>query len=287
MTVAAQVRALQFGDANGLLGVATLPPAPVQTRPAVVFLNAGLIHRVGPFRMYVDLARRLAASGFLAVRVDLSGIGDSLSGPGTMSSEESAVRDARQALDAVTERFGVKRFVLVGLCAGAMSVHRVALADPRVVGACLLDGYAYRMPKSWLLSWVERASDPAFWRKVAEEAASRIERAWLGGGAARPAGDEERGERPSMTLPSGWPPRELVAEELDRLVARGVRMLFVYTGGWCDYVHRGQFEEMFPRLVHRGRVEVEYYPEADHTYLIVAHRERMMSRVEQFVTKLA
>ena len=286
MTVAAREQALQFGDADGLLGVVTSPPAPVQARPAVVFLNAGLIHRVGPFRMYVDLARRLAASGSLTVRVDLSGLGDSLPGPGTLSFEELAVRDARLALDAVTERFGVKRFVLVGLCAGALSVHRVALADPRVVGACLLDGYAYCTPKSQLLAWMERAADPAYWRRTAEKAASRIGRAWRGG-AAPPDREERPDQRPSMTLPNGWPRREVIAEELDRLVARGARMLFVYTGGWCGYVHHGQFEEMFPRLDHRGLVEVEYYPDADHTYLIVAHRERMMSRVERFVARLA
>jgi hypothetical protein len=51
-----------------------------QTPPAVMFvlLNAGAVHRQGPFRLYVHLARRLAALGFSCVRFDQPGIGDSL-----------------------------------------------------------------------------------------------------------------------------------------------------------------------------------------------------------------
>ena len=68
-----------LGKSGSLAGIITDPPAHAReaSRPAVILLNAGLVHRVGPGRLYVRLSRRLAAHGFVVVRFDLSGIGDS------------------------------------------------------------------------------------------------------------------------------------------------------------------------------------------------------------------
>ena len=68
-------RALTFGDERHLVGILT-EPAPSgrggeeglaeaggeDLRPGVVFLNSGILHRVGASRIYVKLARRLAAA---------------------------------------------------------------------------------------------------------------------------------------------------------------------------------------------------------------------------------
>ena len=42
-------------------------------RATVVMLNAGLIHRVGPFRMNIELAERLARRGIDLFRFDAVG----------------------------------------------------------------------------------------------------------------------------------------------------------------------------------------------------------------------
>jgi hypothetical protein len=63
---------------GSLVGILSRPPAGVDpAMPGVLLLNAGRIHRVGPNRLYVAIARRLAAMGFAVCRFDLSGIGDS------------------------------------------------------------------------------------------------------------------------------------------------------------------------------------------------------------------
>ena len=72
-------RAARFGAYGNLVGIVTPPVGGVPPRGAFVFLNAGVVHRVGPNRIYVTAARRLAARGFLSVRFDLSGLGDSSS----------------------------------------------------------------------------------------------------------------------------------------------------------------------------------------------------------------
>jgi len=57
-------QALIFGRSRSLVGILVRPAfeCPAQ-RPTVVILNTGIIHRVGHHRMYVTLARQLAASG--------------------------------------------------------------------------------------------------------------------------------------------------------------------------------------------------------------------------------
>ena len=52
--------AVLFGPRQTLVGVLTDPGAPAPPdRPAIILLNAGRIHHVGPNRLHVKLARRL------------------------------------------------------------------------------------------------------------------------------------------------------------------------------------------------------------------------------------
>ena len=71
-------KALLFGEGKSLVGIVTLPAesSPVD-RPGIVILNAGVLHRVGPNRVHVQMARALAELGFTVLRFDLSSIGDS------------------------------------------------------------------------------------------------------------------------------------------------------------------------------------------------------------------
>jgi len=63
---------LQFGDGGRLFGILTLPSRSHRKAPGLpvfVFLNAGLLHRVGPHRLYVLLARDLSRMGFSSLGV--------------------------------------------------------------------------------------------------------------------------------------------------------------------------------------------------------------------------
>jgi len=54
---------IQFSDNRSMLGVLTEPASPSSKQPAFIFVNSGLLHRIGPFRIYVSLARELAEHG--------------------------------------------------------------------------------------------------------------------------------------------------------------------------------------------------------------------------------
>src|SRR5262245_42364407 len=127
-------QAMQLGDQGYLVGVATRPLRISANRPTVIFLNAGVIHRVGPHRMHVNLARRLACDGFTSLRLDLSGIGDSRQVLGAPTFRESAVADTRVAMDHLAAEGGDGRFVIFGLCSGADNALATAAVDDRVVG---------------------------------------------------------------------------------------------------------------------------------------------------------
>ena len=138
-------KAYRFGRDGGLAGVVAEPAGTTESRdkPAVLLLNSGLLHRVGPYRLHVSLARRLASIGYSVLRFDLSGIGDSAAHKDSRSDHERALGDVQDAMDFMSSARGARRFVMMGLCSGAENSHRVAVADSRVCGAVFLDGYAY------------------------------------------------------------------------------------------------------------------------------------------------
>ena len=132
---------LQFGEGGRLFGILTLPGMPprrAQELPVFVFLTAGLLHRVGPHRLHVRLARELAQMGFSSLRVDLAGTGDSPPQPG-LTYPQSVAADFREISGVLESRLGRLPLVLAGLCSGAHNAVRLTPEEPRVVGMVLLD----------------------------------------------------------------------------------------------------------------------------------------------------
>jgi len=129
---------LFFGRHYRLFGLLT-EPSVATAAPMVIVLNAGLIHRVGPRRLHVKLARRLAAQGFPVFRMDLSGIGDSEARRDALSAVDGVREDVREAIDFLSQHARAREFLLFGICSGAKISYQSALRDARVVGGVLVD----------------------------------------------------------------------------------------------------------------------------------------------------
>ncbi len=280
-------RLVRFGEGENLFGVVTPPSGPANNAaPFVIVLNAGVVHRVGPFGMSVGLARHLSSRGFSVLRLDQAGLGDSAPWPGTLSKEERIVRDGQAALDMLRSRFGARRFVVVGLCSGALAAHRIAL-ETELAGVCLLDGYAYPT-RSFYLDAAARRFKHEGGMALAH---SLLQRTKVALGLSPPSSRGRAREQDDRTALmesffDDWPPREQAQAELEQILAKGTRALFQYTGGWSDFVDARQFDEMFPKLAHRERVEIRYLPHVDHTYLLLAHRALLFRSLEKFVAGL-
>ena len=131
-----------FGQPATLIGILTLPGDRhgKTALPAVIVLNAGILHRVGPNRIHVKLARRLAARGYPVLRFDFSGIGDSAARTDSLSPVSRAFGETREAMDAVRSRVAIDRFILFGICSGADIAFYTAARDERIAGAFMVNG---------------------------------------------------------------------------------------------------------------------------------------------------
>jgi alpha-beta hydrolase superfamily lysophospholipase len=131
------------GPGGRLFGVLT-EPLDVRRELTALLLNAGPQRRIGPNRMWVEIARRWAANGVPTLRLDMAGIGDA-DGDGTVLGRVAAfyrpvyVEQARAALDTLAERGLPPRFVMLGLCSGAYWSAQAAVADQRVAAVIMLN----------------------------------------------------------------------------------------------------------------------------------------------------
>ncbi len=130
-----------------LAGVLSEPLEKRSSGVCALLLNAGRIRRIGPGRMWVEAARRWALLGLPTLRLDLEGIGDASGEFNPHPSDgdlyvPALTAQAAGAVQAADELGLGDRFVLGGLCSGAFWSFHVALDDPRVVAAYLLNSRA-------------------------------------------------------------------------------------------------------------------------------------------------
>jgi pimeloyl-ACP methyl ester carboxylesterase len=261
-------QAFTFGQGENMVGVLTQPDVPTKAPPLIVF-NAGFIHHVGPGRLSVDIARRAAQVGVTTFRFDLSGLGDSAPRVPAADPITDGLADARAAMDHLSATLGAEKFIVFGLCSGARYVYHVAVAEPRVAGAVMLDGYAYPTVRSRTLEVRERLQEP---RALLAGAVRRAQRLLSGEPAPkkrRSAFDRE-GFFPEDVSP------ERMAMGLRTLVDRGVELLNVYSGEWREYRYEGQLQDAFPDVPLAGKLTERLIEAADHIYFTPPERAAML-----------
>jgi pimeloyl-ACP methyl ester carboxylesterase len=138
-------QAVLFGRTKSLIGIITEPKSDLRNSrfPAIILLNAGLLHRIGPNRLYVKIARQMASAGFIVLRFDFSGIGDSSAREDDLPFERSTISETQEAMRYLSSLKDVERFILIGVCSGAKVAFKAAYCDPRVVGTIGINGSYY------------------------------------------------------------------------------------------------------------------------------------------------
>lgn len=222
--------------------------------------------------MWVELARRLARHGVPSLRFDVSGLGDSAPRGGLLNDIDRSVLDLQDALEWLAARVS-SRFVLAALCSGTDNAHRVAVEDPRVVGAIFLDGYTYPTARLRAQRYVFRWVSPQHWKRGLRR---RFPRAF----GVDP--DAMLAREPIYNRE--YPSREQFESDLGR-IATHARLLYVFSGETM-YLYRDQFWDWLKRKDWAGRITVEHYPKANHTYSFFAERMVMLDRVENWVLSL-
>ncbi len=266
-------KALSLGEHKSLAGILH-DPANRKSEVAFVMSNAGLIHRVGPNRMSVKLARALGAHGFASIRFDISGLGDSLPRMDGLPYHQCRFEDSKSVMDYFEAKMGIRRFVTLGLCTGADLAFRTAVRDPRVVGAVLLDGYCYRTPRYYIHHYWPRLLRWQSWWNVLKRSGLAMQR---------------RRQRSFYDAPAGLsgyvmdlPPRAEAEAMLRQLIARNVKLLFTFSRGQIEsYNYASQFGDMYPS-VDADKVDVEFWPDMDHTITLLSHQQRLIDAVTRW-----
>jgi hypothetical protein len=270
--------AVVFGHWNNLVGVCTRPSEAGnnQTSPGVLMLTPGMLHHVGPFRLHVKLARRLSKLGFRSLRFCLSGIGESLGVGAEGESTTRATDEVRQAMDWMETHENVSQFVLFGLCSGADDAVHAALADERVRGLVLMDGCGFRTKRYHLRKWLCHKPRKLLHRLIGLKDGGSIIHGKSDAKHTLPVGDDIR----------EFSDRMQAEKELESLLVRGVKLMFLYTGGVDEYYNgRSQFREMFPNLGRQPSITVRYFPELDHVARLAEDRMLVVDEVSGWIEK--
>ena len=185
-------RPVSIASANGTLrGILHVPRAVDPARPAILMVTPGFNCRTARYRLYVKLARELEARGWVSLRLDPHGIGDSDGALdyATVPELYNAIEDGlfvegtRAGLSFLEDALGVGSALLVGLCGGATTSVRTGAADARVAGIVASELPFLFTPRGpgqqeqaappvaraaadhFLRSYVRKALDPEAWRR--------------------------------------------------------------------------------------------------------------------------
>jgi alpha/beta superfamily hydrolase len=268
--------AVQFGTPGSLVGIVTSPTLGDERKPGVVLLNPGIVHRVGPGRIYVKIARALAAQGFSVLRFDFSGIGDSLVRLDNRPFEESSVDEACAAMTFLQGTRGITSFILVGGCSGAVASLETTCVDSRSRAAILINFPAradeaqtsYRRDRHYywkhallsLTSWRKLLTGQSNYRTIGEALRQGFKHKFIDRKIA--SGSDQR-----------------LRAMMRELVDQGVQLTFICSKGdplLKELREAGGAD--LRRLCAHGKVACDVIP-SDHTFSSLYDQERLVDAI--------
>jgi acyl transferase domain-containing protein/pimeloyl-ACP methyl ester carboxylesterase len=262
--------ALRFGRKEHLIGV--IHEAENQPRSVGVLLwNTGISHRIGPFRVHVELAEKMAQLGFTVIRFDLSRLGDSELAEHDASIQDMFTRDINDAAQILEDRYQIKDMISIGICSGAVDAWYHARQDPRIRGLVMVDSFVYPTFRHDLHFFLKRIFSPTRWKRY-------LTRAFL------PFSQQKALPPVNDFLDPNYPTQAEAGADTQKLVDRGTEMLVIYTGGFHPwYSYKNQFAAMLKGVNFKKKLQLEFWPEVDHLFSLVEDRKRFIRLVQIWI----
>jgi alpha-beta hydrolase superfamily lysophospholipase len=269
----------------GLFGIITSPgwDAGALSRPTVVFCNAGVLDHVGPARLWVDLSRAWAASGFRSVRLDITGIGDSWvrgRSPHDFVYAPAALDEVQEVLRELSPD-DPGDAVLVGLCSGGYQAIEGAIGA-RVRGLCVINPDLNFSPPEVR---VDAPEDMQAGRLDTRRQASGAKKNWT---RAVPALRNVLGPRVERLPDRAWWLLNRLAVEsppvrtFAKVIAGGTEVLVVVGDEERRAVFRGEGRSI-RRLQQGGRFQLDVIPGLEHSLFERHGREHVQGLLTEFV----
>ncbi len=275
-----------FGPEKSLVGILSKGDKgrSLKRRPAAVILNAGLIHRVGPNRIYVKISRLLAQQGIDVLRFDFSGVGDSSHRKDNLPHIKSRIEEVRLSMDFLARERGSTEFVLIGICSGASFAFQTAYEDKRVCGviaanvqtpqtgvgegmlrsAFYLKKAAYR-PTSWIKFLIGQSSYREIWKALSARAKIFL----------------------YSKLGISFESKELVAylkTAFREFENRGVRLLFISSDieSGAEYIKK-MVGKGIGKMENSVTLQFKSIPEADHTFTCLKSQRQLFDLIHNWI----
>ncbi len=188
-----------------------------------------------------------------------------------------ARNDILEAMDFLSAKKGYSRFYANGFLLGGELGTFSCDRGFKSSSAVFLDGYGYRTWGYYLHHYGARLFKLRVWKNFLKRKYSSI---FI---RAHEEGDETNIKE--QMFERDFPSKEKVTEEIQELVDRGMNLLYIYSGGmkYDYYNYYGQFKDMFRSIDFNGKVQLEYFDDADHTYTRLADREKLMTTISDWM----
>lgn len=258
----------RYGENSRGIGIITLPTK-LQGAPIVVSLNAGLLQRTEPYRLNVLVNRTLARIGYIALRVDLSGKGDTPS-RSNLNNRESVALDWNFIKQELIKQFGDRPIIIFGLCSGADNGIKLSAIDKSIKGLILLDPISRKDKKFKKRDFYNKIKNPNKWLNIHKKIFNRIK-------------GLNKSNKNLLSNPTALrdEPTHLDLDNcINNIVDGDGRMLLFFTGFSLEYYNQeGQFCRALAKKELRTICKEVFWPEADHILDIQQHRSEFINKV--------
>jgi alpha/beta superfamily hydrolase len=302
-----------------LFGILHRPQISRENGITIILLSPGVKMRVGPHNLYIKMTKLFLDMGFSVLRFDFFGLGDS---EGELEEDMLAdvynhievgryVDDTIISMDWLEKNYGFNRFILGGLCGGAITALLAASRDNRVVGILSLgmtsvlasfaadpakyitqgqlkrlrDGYLRKLlkPKSWIRLLTLQSDYWIILKSTVQPLFKRI-KVML---------KLNRNEKTTTIITAKSiqdNSNPLFASAFFRCMERNIPILLIFSG--ADRLY-WEFEEKFmqPRKDELDRIEKKYFSihivdKANHVFSFKEWQDEMLGVSKQWLTNI-
>ena len=302
-------RLIRISAAPDLFGILSEPMTPVAADlPTIIMLNSGSAYHIGPGRLHVHLTRQLAVAGFRCLRMDICGLGDSITTdrlqenvtyPGT------AFRDVELAMTMLQRDLGVQKCVLMGLCSGAYAAFQsaAAIANPTLVESVLINPLTFfwkdgltldSAPVGELIArhyYLGSALQPKKWLKLLRGqseiglwGAMKLLLDRLGILAPACDANETRDENGAAARAAAHPIQDDLPGDLASITRAGRTLAMFFAVGDPGYsilLHKAKRQVNL--LSRSGKMRISFIQDADHTFSRRNARHALLDSVQAYL----
>lgn len=277
----------------GIFGILAKPRQHDAHR-ALLVLNAGAVRHIGAGRFDVTFSRQMAASGLQALRVDLTGIGDSPAREGAAENlvfGPDCVRDIGICVAWLRAR-GVRELTVGGMCSGASHALR-AIVTGQPIDAAYLVNCGLFAPETRIDPATDRRfNDIAHYNKAMKSARSwrkllsgNVDMRRIAKVAAWKVALKGKGLLWDAARRTGIPMRGDLSRDFDILVRRGVKVHFLYSGNDPGLVRLDiEAGSSVPKYCRAGRFSLRTFAGANHTFTQRWAQASLLQALQQILT---